>query len=157
LDTKIRSAIYSQDFNCIIALPNLEDDEQPHIHFYGPKGELLGSMKFDFAKEMKSNYFRTYFITEYINSTSFIYGAFFQDDGAKEDNIGTPLIFTLNCPIDEKTKFEDIKGQEGAIQYYFNTDIEHNNDDDNDGGIPIVKPVWLHAPRSDANERVCLL
>jgi hypothetical protein len=153
---KLRSAIYNQSGAFIIGLPNEDSEDQDHIHVF-KAGELqnlamLKSIKLDFPQEVRRNHFRTYFITEYEHGVAFIYGAFYATDDNRDDNLGTPLIFTVGEDITDATSFERLKP---SIQYFYDTDAEHNNDEDEDCQIPIAKACWLETdvPVGEAAER----
>ena len=85
-------------------------------------------------------------MTEYGDqSQTFIYSAFFETDDDKDENIGAPLIFSIDKDITLDSTFESLKP---SIQYHFNTDLAHNNDED--GNQPIIKPTWL-------SNKLCIL
>ena len=127
LPGKYRSAIYSGD--CIIALPAEKDH---HIEIF-KDGNAINRITLDFPDEVKRNYYRAYSMTEYENGTAFIYTAFFTCDGDRDDNIGTPLIFVVNEDLAKPNlTIEALKSRTNAIQYFFETDILHNNDEDED-------------------------
>lgn len=131
---RYRSAIYSGDR--IIALPA---DKNHHIDVI-KEGKIINQIQLDFADVVKRNFYRAYYITEYDNGTSFIYCAFYDNDSDKENNIGCPLIFVVNEDLakDGQT-IQQLKSKNNAIQYFFETDILHNNDEDEDSQIPIVR------------------
>jgi hypothetical protein len=88
----------------------------------------MNSLKLDYPNEFKGNYFRAYFMTEYDNGVSFIYSAFYPDDDAKKDNIGSPLMLIVKKDVGPETKFEgDLKEH---IEYFWETEYEHSNDED---------------------------
>jgi hypothetical protein len=141
---KLRSAIYNQSGAFIIGLPRKDSDDEDHIYVF-KAGELknlavLKSIKLDFPQEMQRNHFRTYFMTEYEHGVAFIYAAFYTDDGDQACNVGTPLIFIIGEDITNTTSFERLKP---SIQYFYNTDTVHNNDEDEYCQIPIAKACWL--------------
>lgn len=85
-------------------------------------------------------------MTEYGDqSHTFIYSAFFESDDDISENIGVPLIFSIDKDINLESTFESLKP---SIQYHFNTDLAHNNDEDEE--IPIIKPTWL-------SNKLCIL
>lgn len=79
-----------------------EGPNKPHISIIksGENSEIINEIKIDFPNEIKRNEYQTYFITEYEEGSCFIYAAFFANDGDKEGNVGTPLVFIFNKDFD---------------------------------------------------------
>ena len=66
----------------------------------------MNKIKLSFPSEVKRDYYKTYFITEYSEEsklpTIFIYSAFYENDGNKDDNAGNLLIFIIQEDINDK-------------------------------------------------------
>ena len=85
-------------------------------------------------------------MTEYgAQSQTLIYSAFYETDDDKNENLGLPLVFSIDKDITLDSTFDSLKP---SIQYHFNTDLAHNNDED--GDLPIIKPTWL-------SNKLCIL
>ena len=129
---KCRSAIYNKTGDFVLVLKSYSNDDPDHSHISIFKSGALDQppkeIKLSFPQEIKRNYFQAYFMTEYGDqSQTFIYSAFFETDDDKNDNIGLPMVFSIDKDITLDSTFDSLKP---STQYHFNTDLTHNNDED---------------------------
>lgn len=66
----------------------------------GNLDQKINSIKLWYPQEIKRNYFKTYYMSEFENGTSFIYSSFFESDDDKDELCGMTLVFVLNSEID---------------------------------------------------------
>lgn len=131
--TNFRSAIYNQQGTHILAL---QAGESHHITVFEALDDQKGAIQLSFPQEVNRDYYRCYYMTEFEEGTSFIYSAFFKDDGDKEANLGTTIIFIVKSDVGPSTTMAALRG---SIQYYYSDDFAHMNDDDDDGCLPIIR------------------
>ena len=79
----------------------------------------------DLSDQCKRNLFRAYHITDYAKGTIFLFGAFYENDEAKEDNIGSPIVFVFTVDLNSSSEIGALKKEKNAFQYYFETDCMH--------------------------------
>lgn len=159
---KIRSAVYDETAEFIIALPNANDDANekvvPHVAFFesGHVDKKLSTLTLDFPREIKRNFFRTFFITDFQCGSYFIASCFYASDDARAENSGLGLVFAINQDLHPKVTMDELKAKK-SIQYLYRADIHHKVDTDEDGQIPISRQAWVLAPSAQVAGRLCVL